>query len=226
MQITYYGHSCFGLSYNNENLLLDPFISPNPLAKGIDVQKILANYILLSHGHEDHVYDCESIAKNNNSLIVANFEIISWYNQKGITNVHPMNIGGTKKIGEFSVKMVNAVHSSCLPDGSNGGNPSGYVISVNNKNIYYSGDTALHYDMKIIAEQYKLDCAILCIGGNFTMDAQDALLAAQWLNVKKVIAMHFDTFPYIVIEKKEIQENFKLKGIEILFMQIGSQITL
>jgi L-ascorbate metabolism protein UlaG (beta-lactamase superfamily) len=122
--------------------------------------------------------------------------------------------------------MVNAIHSSCLPDGSNGGNPSGFVISVAGKNIYYSGDTALHYDMKIIAELYKIDVAILSIGGNFTMDAEDAVVAAQWLNVKNVVAMHFDTFPYIAIQKQKAQEIFTNQGIGIQFMEIGSHITL
>jgi L-ascorbate metabolism protein UlaG (beta-lactamase superfamily) len=187
---------------------------------------IPANYILLSHGHEDHIFDCEAIAKDKNSLVVANYEIISWLSNKGITYVHPMNIGGKKQLGAFTVKMVNAIHSSCLPDGSNGGNPSGFVISVAGKNIYYSGDTALHYDMKIIAELYKIDVAILSIGGNFTMDAEDAVVAAQWLNVKNVVAMHFDTFPYIAIQKQKAQEIFTNQGIGIQFMEIGSHITL
>jgi L-ascorbate metabolism protein UlaG (beta-lactamase superfamily) len=226
MQLTYYGHSSFGLSYQDEHILLDPFISPNELAKGKHIMDIPANYILLSHGHEDHIFDCEAIAKDKNSLVVANFEIISWLSNKGITHVHPMNIGGKKQLGAFSVKMVNAIHSSCLPDGSNGGNPSGFVISVAGKYIYYSGDTALHYDMKIIAEQYKIDVAILCIGGNFTMDAEDAVVAAKWLNVKNVVAMHFDTFPYIAIQKQKAQEIFTNQGIGLQFMEIGSHITL
>ena len=150
MKLTFYGHACFSIELEGKTLLFDPFISPNELAKDIDINSIKADYIFISHGHEDHLADVEAIAKNNDSTIVSNFEIISWLGDKGLTKAHPMNHGGSWNFDFGKVKYVNAVHSSTLPDGSSGGNPGGFVVETKEGNFYFAGDTSLHMDMKLI----------------------------------------------------------------------------
>lgn len=226
MKITYYGQSCFLFEIGENRVLFDPFISPNELASSINVDDIKADYILLSHGHQDHVHDAEQIAKNNNATIVANFEITTWYGNKGIENVHPMNTGGKVTLPFGTVKMVNAIHSSSVPDGSYGGTAAGFVVETENKTFYYAGDTALTYDMKLIPEQFDVDFALMPIGDNFTMDIHDAMIAADFVQVEKVIGMHYDTFPYIAIDKEEVMEVAKLADKELILLEIGQTIEL
>lgn len=221
MEITYYGHACFLVKIGDHKILFDPFISPNQLASKIDVNKIEADYILLSHGHEDHVADAEQIAKRTGATIVSNFEITTWYNNKGIEKTHPMNHGGKKHFEFGTVKMMNAVHSSSMPDGSYGGNPVSYVIETAKNIFYFAGDTALHYEMKLIGDQNKLDFAMLPIGDNFTMDINDAVVAAEFLNTKKIFGMHYDTFPYIEIDCIEATMIAKKNNKELILMDIG-----
>jgi L-ascorbate metabolism protein UlaG (beta-lactamase superfamily) len=226
MEITYYGQSCFLIKIGDHSVLFDPFISPNELAKDIDVDSIKADYILLSHGHQDHVHDAERIAKNNNATIVSTFEIAGWYGEKGIEKTHPMNIGGKVTLPFGTVKMVTAVHSSSLPDGTYAGVASGFVVETEDKAFYFAGDTALTYDMKLIPEQFDLDFALLPIGDNFTMDIHDALIAADFVQVDKFIGMHYDTFPYIAIDHEEVKEVAQMASKELILMEIGQTINL
>ena len=226
MKITYYGQSCFLFEIGDSRVLFDPFISPNELASNINVDDIQADYILLSHGHQDHVHDAEQIAKNNDATIIATFEITNWYGAKGIEKVHPMNTGGKVTLPFGTVKMVNAIHSSSLPDGSYAGSAAGFVVETEEQTFYYAGDTALTYDMKLIPEQFDVDFALLPIGDNFTMDIHDAMLAAEFVQVDKVIGMHFDTFPYINIDKEEVMEVAQMADKELILMEIGQTIEL
>lgn len=226
MKAQYFGHSCYQVVINGKKILFDPFITPNELAKNIDVNTIEADYILLSHGHFDHVADAEAITKRTGATIVSNFEIATWYEQKGVEKTHPMNTGGSWEFDFGTVKCVNAVHSSVLPDGTYGGAPMGFVITFEEegleKNLYYAGDTALHYDMKLIQEEYDhVDYAFLPVGDNFTMGIFDALKAADWVNADVVVPMHYDTFGYIVMDKKDLQEAFEDFTLEIF--EIGEQ---
>lgn len=225
MDITYYGHSCFGVKINGKNILFDPFISPNELAKDIKVDNVEADYILISHGHEDHIADALSIAKRTNALIVTNWEIAFWLQKQGIENIHPMNIGGKKLFDFGSIKCVNAVHSSSLPDGSYGGHPMGFVIESNDKNFYYAGDTALTYDMKLIGDYRKVDFAFLPIGDNFTMGVDNAILASHFINCTDIIGMHYDTFGFIKIDKSEAINKFNRQGRKLSLFEIGETIT-
>jgi L-ascorbate metabolism protein UlaG (beta-lactamase superfamily) len=227
MEITYLGHSCFLLDLGGTRVLFDPFITYNDLAESVKKDTIQADYILLSHGHQDHLADAEYFAQKDKATVVAIYEICEWYKAKGIDQVVPMNIGGKVDLEFGTVRMVNAVHSSVLPDGSYGGNPAGYVIETADKVIYYAGDTALTYDMKLIAELYgRIDVAFLPIGGCLTMDIYDALLAANWVNTRRIIGMHYDTWPNIEINQVEALEAARQNGKELSLIPIGETITL
>ncbi len=226
MRITYYGHSCFLIETEGKKVLFDPFITPNELAREIDINNIQADYILLSHGHQDHMADVEAIYKNTKATLVANFEIVSWFANKGIENNHPMNTGGKKEFDFGSVKMVNAIHSSSLPDGSYAGSAAGFVVQTKEKTFYYAGDTALTLDMQLIAEEYKIDLAFMPIGDNFTMNIHDALKAADFVKTNTIIGMHYDTFPYIRLDHKEVKNVAANAGKELKLMEIGETFTL
>lgn len=224
--ITYYGHSTFLVEIDNKKILFDPFISPNELAKEVDLESIVADYILLSHGHSDHVADVETIANKNNATVVANFEIASWFENKGVKNTHPMNHGGSKEFDFGKVKLVNAIHSSTLPDGSSGGNPGGFVVQSKQGSFYFAGDTALTYDMKLIGEEFDIDFAFMPIGDNFTMGIEDAIKAAKFVGTKKIIGMHYDTFPYIKIDGEAAKSAAEKSEVELILLNIGEKVTL
>lgn len=221
MKITYYGHSCFGVEVNGKHLLFDPFISSNDLAKDISVSSIKADYILISHGHEDHIADAISIAKHTGAKVICTFEIHTWLNKNNISNTHPMNIGGKSKFDFGNVKCVVAVHSSSLPDGSYGGNPMGFIIESTQGNFYFAGDTALTYDMKLIGNYRTVNFAFLPIGDNFTMGVDNAIIAAEFINCRKIIGMHYDTFGMIKIDKDEAVKKFAQAGNELILFNVG-----
>ncbi|HHP7241875.1 MAG TPA: metal-dependent hydrolase [Cyclobacteriaceae bacterium] len=220
MEITFYGHACFDVQLMNTNILFDPFITPNALAKEIDINNLNPNYILLTHGHQDHMADASAIAERTNARIVANYEVATWFQNQGF-DVHPMNHGGSWSFDFGKVKMVNAVHSSMLPDGSNGGNPAGFIIETDAYTFYFAGDTALTIDMQLIPRFAKLDLAILPIGDNFTMGVDDAIVASDFIECDKVLGLHYDTFPYIEIDKTKAVNKFNAKGKELILMDIG-----
>ena len=180
MNFTYYGHACFAVELGGRALLFDPFITPNPLAAGIDLNSVRADYILVSHGHEDHLADAVGLAKRTGATVIANYEVATWLGKKGAGKIHPLNHGGACAFDFGRVKFVNAIHSSSLPDGAYGGNPGGFVVESAQGNFYYSGDTALTMDMKLIGESTRLAFAALCLGGTFTMDAADAVQPPVW----------------------------------------------
>ena len=208
MKVTYYGHSCFAAQVANKTLLFDPFITGNELAKAIDVDKVPADYILISHGHADHMADAAGIAKRTGATIVSNYEVTEWFGKQGLTRTHPLNHGGGWRFDFGRVKFVNAVHSSSLPDGTYGGNPGGFVVESDDGNFYYSGDTALTLDMKLIGESTPLRFAALCLGDNFTMGIDDAIKAAQYVRCSEVLGLHYNTFPPIQIDPPAAVERF------------------
>jgi L-ascorbate metabolism protein UlaG (beta-lactamase superfamily) len=221
MEFVFYGHACLGVHFKRGKIIFDPYIKENKLAADIQFDTVRADYILLTHGHFDHVADTLELANLNNASLISNPEINSWFKQQGVTQTIPMNIGGKIELAFGSVRMLNAVHSSSLPDGSYGGNPCGYLIQSPEGAFYYAGDTALHYDMKLIGELWKPDVAVLPLGDHFTMGADDAVTAAQFCGVKKVIGIHFDTFPYITIKKEEVYAKFQRAGIDLVLPEIG-----
>ena len=226
MKITYYGHNSLLIEILGNYIMVDPFITGNPLYKDkLDVKSLKADYILLTHAHQDHTLDVETIAKNTNAKIVSNYEIAMYYQEKGF-NVHPMNHGGNWRFEFGNLKLVNAVHTSSFPDGSYGGQPGGFVIEGEHKNIYIAGDTALTMDMKLIPLQTKLDLAILPIGDNFTMGVEDAIIASNFVACEKVLGVHFDTFSYIEIDQEEAKKKFYDADKDLMLLDFGSSIVL
>ena len=225
MKITFYGHASIGIEVSGKNILVDPFISGNPKAAHIDINTLKADYILLTHAHQDHILDVEAIAKRTNAIIVSNYEIATHYGNKGF-QFHPMNHGGSWDFDFGNVKYVNAIHTSSFPDGSYGGQPGGFVIEGEHKNIYIAGDTALTMDMKLIPMRTKLDLAIFPIGNNFTMDVDDAIIASDFVDCDKVLGYHFDTFGFIVIDHDEAKKKFFDAGKDLMLLDIGESIDL
>lgn len=225
MEFCYFGHSCFVVRAAGKNILFDPFITGNPLAKGIDTTQIQADYILISHGHGDHVADLMAIAKHTGAMVVANYEIAEWVRKQGYEKVHPINFGS--KDFEFGkLRFVPAQHSSSLPDGTNGGNPGGYVLTTPDGCFYFAGDTSLTTEMQLIPGWGKLDFAMLPIGGNFTMDAADAVRAAKMIECNEIIGIHFDTFDLIKVDHTQTKELFQNAGIELILPEIGKWLDL
>ena len=221
MKVRYYGHSCFSVIVGGKHLLFDPFITPNPLAKQINISLIPADYILVSHGHEDHVADVVEIAQRTNATVVANYEVAGWLNKKGAAKIRPMNHGGWAMFEFGPVKFVNAIHSSSMPDGSYGGNPGGFIVESREGNFYYSGDTALTTDMKLVGDTARLKFAALCIGDNFTMGPDDAVKAADFIRCKEILGVHYDTFPLIKIDHAAAKEKFKAAGKNLHLLPVG-----
>jgi L-ascorbate metabolism protein UlaG (beta-lactamase superfamily) len=226
MQFTYLGHSCFCITINGKKLLFDPFITGNELAAAIDVNSIEADYILLSHGHFDHVADAELIAKRTGATIIANYEVAMWFAGKGIEKYHPMNPGGKWSFDFGTIKCINAIHSSSLPDGSYGGTPMGFIIMNDEQNFYYAGDTALTLDMQLIPLFANIDFAILPVGDNFTMGMEDSVQAAKMVQTKMVIGVHYDTFGFIKIDHQKAKELFKTNDLELMLPGIGETIEI
>jgi len=226
MKITFYGQNSLHLEVSGKNIIVDPFISGNPLSKdNVNINTLPADYILLTHAHEDHSLDVEAIADNTGATLVSNYEIAMYYQEKGLT-VHPMNHGGNWKFDFGNVKYVNAIHTSTFPDGANGGQPGGFVIEGEHKNVYIAGDTALTMDMKLIPMQTKLDLAILPIGDNFTMGIDDAILASNFLECDKILGVHYDTFGFIEIDHDEAKRKFFDAGKDLMLLDIGASIEL
>lgn len=225
-QLNFLGHSCFQVKLDNASFIVDPFISSNPLAAHVDVDTLDCDHIFISHGHQDHLADAEKLVQRTNAKIVSNYEIVSWYEEKSIQG-HPLSFGGTYQADFGRIKYVPALHSSTLPDGKNGGNPGGFVFMLNDTSFYFAGDTCVYSDMKLIPQLCgPIDFAILPIGGNFTMDVQEAMLAAKFVNVTKVVGCHFDTFDMIKIDHEKARQEFANAGLSLILPEIGKEIIL
>ncbi|MHC5354104.1 metal-dependent hydrolase [Myroides sp. LJL115] len=228
MKITYYGHACLGIQVDNIHIVVDPFISGNPLqaAKAIDLEKIKADYILITHAHEDHVLDVLTLAEiNPNAVIVSNAEIAGYYGAKGL-KTHPMNHGGAWEFDFGKLQYTSAVHSSSFADGTYGGEPGGFILTHNQKSIYIAGDTALSMDMKLIPMFTKLDLAILPIGDNFTMGIDQGVVAADFLQCDKILGYHYDTFGFIVIDHQKAKQAFLDRAKELILLPIGDSLSV
>lgn len=194
-KLTWYGHGTMGMEIDGHHVLVDPFFSGNPAAS-TTADKVLANFILVSHGHDDHVGDAVAIAKRTGATVISNFEIASWFEGQGIM-VHAQHLGGGRQHPFGYLKLTMALHGSALPDGSYGGNPCGFLLTLaGSQKVYLAGDTGLFGDMRLIGEE-GLDLAVLPIGDNYTMGPPDALRAVKLLSPKHVIPVHYDTWELI-----------------------------
>jgi L-ascorbate metabolism protein UlaG (beta-lactamase superfamily) len=225
-KIWYLGHSCFHLEIDGIQIVTDPFIKPNPKAEHIDFSSIKADIILVSHGHGDHIADLVELANQTGAEVISNYEITTWLENQGYAKSRPMNHGGAYTSHGLNFKMTNAVHSSSFPDGSFAGNPAGFVIQGEKDCIYFAGDTALTYDMKLIDEEFDLSLAMLPIGDNFTMGIADAARAANFCGASKVVGMHYDTFGFIEIDHNQAIEKFNAHGVELLLPAVGDKLEL
>ncbi len=226
MRITYYGHACFGARIAGKDVLFDPFITQNELARSVDVKAVPADYILVSHGHFDHLADAADIARRTGATLISNYEVVTWFGKQGLEKTHSLNQGGGFSFEFGRVKFVNAVHSSSLPDGTYGGNPGGFLIESGEGNFYYAGDTALTQDMKLIGESTRLNFAVLPIGDNFTMGIQDAIRAADFVHCDHVLGVHYNTFPPIRIDSQAAVAQFKAARKQLHLVSPGQSMDL
>ncbi|PIX05928.1 MAG: metal-dependent hydrolase [Flavobacteriales bacterium CG_4_8_14_3_um_filter_35_10] len=225
MNITYLGHAGLSVEVAGKHLVVDPFISGNPLAKSVDLATLKADYILVTHAHQDHILDVEAIAKRTGAKVISNFEIVTYFENRGIVG-HPMNHGGSWQFDFGTLTYTNAIHSSSFPDGSYGGQPGGFILESAEGTIYIAGDTALTFDMKLIPLKCKLNLAVLPVGDNFTMGYKSACMAADFLACNRILGYHYDTFGYIEINHQEAIEYFKAHYKELNLIKIGESINV
>jgi L-ascorbate metabolism protein UlaG (beta-lactamase superfamily) len=225
-KLTWYGHAALGLETGGYSLLVDPFLSGNPAAT-ISPAQVKADFILLTHGHGDHLGDTLAIAKRTGAVVISNFEISQWLDGKGVKKTHGQHLGGGFKHPFGYLKLTLALHGSAMPDGSYGGNPAGFLLTTNDgQKLYLAGDTGLFYDMKLIGEE-GLDLAVIPIGDNFTMGPDDALRAVKLLQPKHVVPIHYNTFELIAQDStswaKRVQQE---TGAQVHVLRPGESFTL
>ncbi|NBI28949.1 metal-dependent hydrolase [Chengkuizengella marina] len=227
MKVTFYGHSCFLVEGNHKSILIDPFLKGNSQTSA-STEDFKVDAIILSHGHEDHFGDCLQIASENQCPIIATFELAMYCQSQG-ANVHPMHIGGSFQFEGFKVKLTQAFHGSSVKHGDQmiyTGMPAGILLTMNDHTFYHAGDTGLFGDMKLIGELNEIDLAALPIGDNFTMGPEDALIAAKWLQVNRVIPIHYNTFPIIEQDVNKFAKKLDDQGMKCHILNSGEQVEI
>jgi L-ascorbate metabolism protein UlaG (beta-lactamase superfamily) len=225
--LTFLGHGAFLVELERARLVIDPFLTGNPLAT-VKPEEIEVDYVLLTHGHPDHLGDGLEIAKKNNAVIIAPFELATYCESKG-AETHPMHIGGAYDFPFGRVKLTIAFHGSGYPtrDGiMYMGSPCGFLITGDGKTIYHAGDTGIFYDMELIGELDHIDVALLPIGGNFTMGIDDAAKAAELLKAELSVPMHYDTFDLIQAEPSEFVKKVGMRGMKARALSVGEKLTV
>lgn len=225
MKLRYFSHSSFQITTeDNIKILLDPFFDGNPTSP-VKSDEVEGDYIILSHAHGDHISDAFKIAQKGNVQFISVFELANYITAKGF-NAHPMHIGGSFKFDFGRVKLTIAHHGSATPDNQYAGLAAGIILEIENKKIYYTGDTGLFYDMKLIGEFNKIDYMLLPIGDNFTMGIDDAVKAVEFVNPGIAIPMHYNTFPIIQADPNEFKEKLEKLGKKAIVMEYGEEIDL
>lgn len=221
-KLTYLGHAAFYVEGNKGRIVIDPFLSGNPLAM-VKPEDIKVEYVLLTHGHGDHIGDGVQIARANKATIIAPFELASYCANQG-AEIHPMHIGGAHSFPFGRVKLTIAHHGSSAPDGTYTGNPCGFLVTMDGKTLYHTGDTGLFYDMKLLGEMNRIDLALLPIGDNFTMGIEDAVKAAEFLQAGLFIPMHYKTFNVIDVEPEDFIKGVQAKGMKARLLTVGETL--
>ncbi len=223
--LKFHGHSCWEIASNGHQLIIDPFLSGNPVAKA-KPEEIKVQWVVVSHGHGDHWGDTPAIAKKNDATVIANFELCQYAGKQGL-KAHPLHIGGAAKFPFGTLKLTIAHHGSSLLEADDyGGNPAGILMQIGGKTIYHAGDTGLFLDMKLIGEMNPIDLALLPIGDNFTMGPADAAKAVEFLRPKKVVPMHYNTFEMIKQDPGEFAKLVRAQGFECQIVQPGETISI
>ena len=224
VMLQYIAHSAFYIKFGEYGILIDPFISGNPNAQ-FDIKNENITDIIVTHGHADHLGDAINISRDKKSVVTCNFELANYCMSKG-AYTNAVNLGGKIKFNWGSVKLLPAFHSSSNLNGEYAGMPASVLIEIGDKKIYHAGDTCLHSEMKVVGEVYKPDIALLPIGSYFTMDIDDAVIAAQWIGAKKVIPMHYNTFPPIKVNSQDFKNKIEAIQKECLILNYGEKIEL
>lgn len=225
MKLKYFSHSAFQItSSNGKVILIDPFLDDNPTSP-VKSDEVHADYIILTHGHGDHLGDAFKIATRCKSLFICLNELANYVSSKGF-NAHNMHIGGSYNFEFGRVKLTIAHHGSMTPDNYYAGEPSGVILTIDGKSVYHTGDTGLFYDMKLIGEMTKIDYMLLPIGDNFTMGITDAVKAVELTNPKIAIPMHYNTFPLISADPYDFKKKIEDLGKESIVMQFGEEIEI
>jgi L-ascorbate metabolism protein UlaG (beta-lactamase superfamily) len=221
MEIKFHGHSCFELSEGGTTVLVDPFLKPNNPAAVASAEEVEPTHVAISHGHADHMADALPVAKRTGAHCVAIVEIAKWLEDHGVENVHDPNLGGTVEFDWGWVKLVPAWHTSTIAGsaetpfspttGTVTGTAAGLLISIGGVTVYHAGDTCLFSDMKLIAQRNEIDVAMLPVGGHYTMDRSDGVVAAEFVGAPTVIPMHYDTFPAIEIDSEAFKAEVESK---------------
>lgn len=238
MDIRYHGHSCFELTEGATTLIVDPFLAPNNPTGDVTAEQVSVTHLALTHGHADHVADAVAVATKNKPQCVAMVEVANWLEMQGVENVSDPNLGGTVRFDDdgLSIKLVQAFHTNTLPGseerpfsaelGTPIGIPAGLIIEMGGLTIYDAGDTCLFGDMEMIGKRHGVDLALLPIGGHYTMDREDAAYAAELIGAKRVIPIHYDTFPPIETDVRAFADDVAARGIEAIVLEPGQTITL
>lgn len=229
MEIRYHGHSCVEIASGEHRLVIDPFLSGNPLAQ-VKPEEIKVDYVLITHGHGDHLGDAVQIAKANQATVISNFEVATYLSWQGV-QTHGMHIGGAHTFPFGRVKLTQAFHGTgYVPNGKQEmiylGMPAGMLITIDGKTIYHAGDTGLFGDMKLIGERNQIDLAFLPIGDNYTMGPEDAVYAAQLLRAKLVVPIHYNTFPLIQQDGQAFVKQLAEAGLSGKVLAPGETLTL
>ncbi len=236
MEIRYHGHSCFELIDGETTLLVDPFLSPNNPKADKTAEEVNPTHIALTHGHADHVADVVAVAQRTGAQCVAMVEVANWLEEQGVENVSDPNLGGTVTFDGVSIKLVPAWHTNTIPGsdekpysaelGTPMGVPAGLIIKMGGLTIYDAGDTCLFGDMELIGRRHHVDVALLPIGGHYTMDREDAAYAATLIGAKRVVPIHYDTFPPIETDVEAFASDLDNHGIEALVIAPGGSAEL
>lgn len=221
-KLTFLGHSAFLIEGQSHTLIIDPFLNDNPLAE-IKASDVKADYVLITHGHGDHLGDSIEIAKNNDATVIATYELAVYCERQGV-KAHPMHIGGARVFSFGRLKLTIAHHGSSTPDGAYMGEPSGMLITIDGKTFYHAGDTGLFLDMKLIGEMNQIDIAALPIGDNFTMGIDDAVKAAEFLSANHYLPMHYGTFGLIDVDPHHFVEKLAGNGLKGTVLPVGYSI--
>lgn len=225
IRLTFLGHSAFRIEHEDFRILIDPFITGNPAAT-TDADELEPNYIILTHGHGDHLGDTIEIAQRTSATVITTFETANYLKKHGLEDVIDLGIGGGRTVPFGHVKFTIAHHGSCAPDGTYTGAAAGALLTIGGRIIYHAGDTALTYDMKLLGEMYEVDVALLPIGDNYTMGIRDALKAVEFVNPRIAIPMHYNTFPVIRVDPEEFRAGVEAQGKECVILSPGESRVL